>query len=68
MNHTIILAILLLIKITCYSQVETLMRNINGKDIGFKNKYETVVANYETDSTIFSTNKKQNTRTCINGR
>lgn len=59
MNHKAILTILLLITINCSSQVETLMRNINGKDIKFKNKYENVVAQYETDSTIISTNTDQ---------
>ena len=37
----------------------TLMRKLNGKDIGFKNKYETVIADYETDTTTFLTKGNQ---------
>ena len=35
------------------------MHNLNGKDIGFKNKYETVIADYETDTTTFLTKSNQ---------
>lgn len=43
----------------CYSQVEKLIHNLNGKGIEFKNKYETVVADYETDTTTFVTKSNQ---------
>lgn len=59
MNRIIILSILLLFKIICFSQVETLMRKLNGKDIGFKNKYESVVADYKTDTTTILANNNQ---------